>query len=114
MICPYGGKCIEPGRPSDCEANSACVNFSSAKQRGEFDRLQISLVGKHFYCDLHEVVVTVVDEKLLNFNGQIYRSAKGVEVETWWTHPRFPKRFWVKREELEEVELSCPLLGEKS
>jgi hypothetical protein len=39
MICPYGGTCIDPGSPSDCYANDRCVNFSSAKERAEFDRL---------------------------------------------------------------------------
>lgn len=37
--CPYGGNCIDPGSPSDCEANSACVNFSSVEERKEFDAL---------------------------------------------------------------------------
>ncbi len=39
MKCPYGGDCIDPGDPSDCEANGCCVNFSSAEEKRQFDSL---------------------------------------------------------------------------
>lgn len=39
IYCPYGGNCIDPGNPSDCEANNGCVNFKSVEQRAEFDAL---------------------------------------------------------------------------
>ena len=37
MDCPYGGKCIDPGNPSDCEANGGCVCFSSTGEKADFD-----------------------------------------------------------------------------
>jgi hypothetical protein len=39
MNCPYGGECIDPGNPSDCEANSGCVNFKSKEEKVKFDSL---------------------------------------------------------------------------
>lgn len=37
--CPYGGRCIDPGNPSDCVINNACFNFNSAEERQKFDAL---------------------------------------------------------------------------
>lgn len=37
--CPYGGFCIDPGNPSDCEVNSRCINFDSAEEKAAFDNL---------------------------------------------------------------------------
>lgn len=37
MNCPYGGCCIDPGDPSDCEINSRCVSFKSVEERQTFD-----------------------------------------------------------------------------
>jgi len=68
---------------------------------------KLSTVGKHFYCDLYEVVVTVINENLITIEGQTYFSAKGVEVRPWWSVPR-GETFWVDRSELEEIkEFSC-------
>jgi|SanBayMetagenome_1026888.scaffolds.fasta_scaffold44466_1 hypothetical protein len=44
--CPYGGKCIDPGNPTDCEVNSRCFNFNSAKEKAEFDNLPDLIVVK--------------------------------------------------------------------
>lgn len=43
--CPYGGKCIDPGYPSDCMINSRCVNFSSTEEKKEFE----SLPDTHYF-----------------------------------------------------------------
>lgn len=37
--CNYGGNCIDPGNPSDCQVNSSCVNFSSSEEKSAFDAL---------------------------------------------------------------------------
>jgi hypothetical protein len=37
MGCPYGGKCIDPGYPSDCMANGGCVCFNSTEEKTAFD-----------------------------------------------------------------------------
>lgn len=37
--CPYGGLCIDPGSPSDCEINSRCVCFTSTDEKAAFDAL---------------------------------------------------------------------------
>jgi hypothetical protein len=42
--CPYGGNCIDPGNPSDCQANSRCVNFQSSEEKAEFDNLSDLIV----------------------------------------------------------------------
>jgi hypothetical protein len=39
MKCPYGGNCIDPGYPSDCEINSKCVNFKSQAEKEKFNEL---------------------------------------------------------------------------
>jgi len=39
MECPYGGKCVDPGSPSDCQINGDCVSFSSTEERQAFDAL---------------------------------------------------------------------------
>lgn len=100
-------------------SESAHLNSSLTSKRQEHqlpitaNLMKQTLVGKHFYCDLFEVVVTVVNEHLIEINGSLYRSAKGVEVEPWWTHP-LAKAFWVKREELETVTLSCELIPDSA
>jgi hypothetical protein len=72
------------------------------------------LINKHFYCDLHDVAVTVIDEHLIEIDGKTYQSAKGVEVEPWFWAEKLGRTFWVKREELEPLtteqlvyELTC-------
>lgn len=35
--CPFGGKCVDTGVPTDCEVNSRCFNFKSVEERNEFD-----------------------------------------------------------------------------
>jgi hypothetical protein len=37
MDCEYGGGCIDPGNPLDCEANEGCVCFSSTEEKTAFD-----------------------------------------------------------------------------
>lgn len=37
--CQFGGNCIDPGNPSDCEVNSCCVNFKSIEEKLAFDAL---------------------------------------------------------------------------
>lgn len=37
--CQFGGKCIDPGNPSDCEVNLSCVNFRSIEEKSAFDAL---------------------------------------------------------------------------
>lgn len=37
MDCPYGGKCIDPSNPSDCEGNGGCLCFSSIEEKAAFD-----------------------------------------------------------------------------
>lgn len=39
MKCPYGGICIDPGDPGDCEVNSTCFNFKSKQEKADFDAL---------------------------------------------------------------------------
>lgn len=39
MDCLYGGKCIDPGNPSDCMVNAGCVCFSSTEEKTEFDNM---------------------------------------------------------------------------
>jgi hypothetical protein len=34
---PHGGYCIDPGDPSDCAANSQCMEFISEAAKAEFD-----------------------------------------------------------------------------
>lgn len=67
------------------------------------------LAGKHFYCDFHEIIVTVVDDCLIQLGEEVYASAKGVKVKPWWSY-YLGEIFWVKREELEPIEkFSCEL-----
>ena len=37
MNCPHGGNCIDPGYPTDCEANGGCVCFNSTEEKTAFD-----------------------------------------------------------------------------
>jgi hypothetical protein len=68
------------------------------------------LAGQHFYCDLHEIIVTVIDDRLIQLGDEFYPAAKGVIVEPWWSCPSLGKTFWIKREELEPIEsFSCEI-----
>jgi hypothetical protein len=35
--CPMGGLCIDPGNPTDCEANRRCFSFQSVEDKSAFD-----------------------------------------------------------------------------
>lgn len=74
-LCPYGGNCIDPGNPSDCQINSMCFNFTSEEEKTKFDNLpdryKLVLRYKHDIYDIDtlEKINTEIKEDVIYFKN---------------------------------------------
>ena len=76
--CVYGGYCIEPGNPSDCEINSRCFNFKNNKEKTNFDKQEdiYELILEH--NNIQEIIKFKTRSQLVFFLRDIpnWREAK--------------------------------------